>query len=411
LGKDGGMGRRAVLAGGIATATVLGLPVPFLRNLLPGLSPVALAQGAPDPLLAAKEGLTLLGDRPINLETPPHLLDDDVTPSNRLFVRNHGLVPDVSAVTDENWILTIDGEVDEPLQLSIADLKSQFENVTLQLQVECAGNGRRFFQPGTPGNQWTFGGVGCAAWTGVRLRDVLQRAGLKDTAVYTAHYSNDPLLTGATDQDTLSRGVPIAKALDENNLIAWAVNGENMPVLNGHPLRLVVPGWAGSCSQKWLTRIWIRDQVHDGEKMLAPSYSIPAYPVAPGTVVPEEDFVIIESLPVKSLITAPRTGERVAPNEAFEVRGHAWAGDKDVSAVHVSVDFGQTWEAAELSPPVNRYAWQRWRAPVTLPSVGYFEIWARATDSDGIMQPPVTADWNPSGYINNLQHRIAVFSV
>jgi DMSO/TMAO reductase YedYZ molybdopterin-dependent catalytic subunit len=281
----------------------------------------------------------------------------------------------------------------------------------MNLQMECAGNGRRFYTPGAPGNQWTFGGVGCAAWTGVRLRDVLDRAGIKDRAVYTAHYGADPHLTYDPNKDAVSRGVPIAKAMEEHNLIAWAVNGENIPVLNGHPLRLVVPGWPGSCSQKWLTRIWIRDQIHDGEKMTGTSYRRPAYPVAPGTQVPPEDLEIIESLPVKSLITMPATGARVAPGEFFEVRGSAWAGDRDVASMEVSIDFGETWVAADLSTPANKYAWQRWRASLRLPRAGYYEIWARATDSDGVMQPPVTPGWNPSGYNNNMQHRIAVFAV
>ncbi len=403
--------RRAFLLGGAAFVAALGMPIPYLRNLAPGLTPVALAQGAQDPLLATKEGLTLLGDRPINMEVPPHLLDDDITPANRLFVRNNGQVPDVSEASDANWILSVDGEVDQPLELSIADLKNDFENVTLRLQMECAGNGRRFYQPGAPGNQWTFGAVGCAAWTGVRLRDVLERAGISNNAVYTAHYGADPFLTGDPNRDAISRGVPIAKAMDEHNLIAWSANGEDMPLLNGHPLRLVVPGWPGSCSQKWLRRIWIRDQVHDGEKMTGTSYRIPAYPVAPGTQVPPEDLVIIESLPVKSLVTTPRTGARVAPGEMFEVRGHAWAGDRDVAAMHVSIDFGKTWSDAELAPPPNKYAWQRWSAGVSLPAAGYYEVWARATDSEGVTQPPVTPGWNPSGYNNNMQHRIAVFAV
>lgn len=402
------LARRSFLIGGGAAATIFGLPVPFLRNLAPGLVPIALAQ---DTLLATKQELTLLGERPINMEVPVHLLDDDITRSARLFVRNNGQVPDVSQASDENWMLSIDGEVDQPLALSIADLKNNFENVTLQLQIECAGNGRRFYSPGAPGNQWTLGGIGCAAWTGVRLSDVLARAGVRNSATYTAHYGADPYLTGDPNRDAISRGVPIAKAMEEHNLIAWAVNGEDIPVLNGYPLRLVVPGWPGSCSQKWLTRIWVRDQVHDGEKMTGTSYRLPAYPVAPGTEVPTEDLAIIQSLPVKSLITAPETGVRVARGETFNVRGHAWAGDRDVAAMHVSIDFGKTWSEAEIAAPPNRYAWQRWSANVRLPNVGYFEVWARATDSQNVSQPPVTPGWNPSGYNNNMQHRIAVFAV
>jgi hypothetical protein len=122
-------------------------------------------------------------------------------------------------------------------------------------------------------------------------------------------------------------------------------------------------------------------------------------------------MVIIESMPVKSLITSPETGRRIKPGTAFEVRGHAWAGDLDVSQVDVSLDFGATWQRATLERPANKYAWQHWRADLTLPEAGYFEVWARATDSEGAMQPPVTPGWNPKGYLNNMQHRIAVFGV
>jgi DMSO/TMAO reductase YedYZ molybdopterin-dependent catalytic subunit len=396
-------GRRAVLKGGAALVAVLGMPIPHVDKLFTGLLPVGLAAAA-----MQKAGLTLLGDRPLNMETPADLLDDEITPAARMFVRNNGLMPDVSRATDSNWTLRVDGEVDNPLALTIADLKRDFEPVTLRLQLECAGNGRRFYHPGTSGNQWTFGAVCCPTWTGVRLRDVLARARVRSTAVYTAHYGSDQHLSGA-GKDAISRGVPIAKALDEHNLIAFSLADEPLPVENGHPLRLVIPGWPGSCSQKWLTRITLRDRVHDGEKMTGDAYRVPAYPVAPGSSVPDEDMVIIESLPVKSLITAPRTGHRIATNQPLEVRGHAWAGDREVARVELSSDFGATWLGTTLAPPANRYAWQRWHREVGFSRPGYYEIWARATDSAGISQPPVTPGWNPKGYLNNMQHRIAVF--
>ncbi len=403
--------RRALLktAGGVSFAAALGAPIPFARFLAPGLAPVALAQ-AVSPTALNKDGLTLLNDRPINMETPPHLLDDAITPAARLFVRNNGLPPAEELVSAEDWRLVIDGEVETPLNLSIADLKARFEAVTLQLQLECGGNGRKFFKPGASGNQWTFGAVGCPQWTGVRLNDVLGAAGVKPSAVYTAHYGADTHLSGDPEKRPLSRGVPIAKAMDPHNLIAWAINGEAMPALNGHPLRLIIPGWPGSCSQKWLTRINLRDRVHDGAKMLGKSYRMPAYPVAPGTSVPDADMEIIHSMPVKSLITHPQTGVKVRPDADFEVRGHTWAGDLDVAAVDVSIDFGATWLPADLAPPGNKYAWQHWRIGVTLPEAGYFEVWARARDSQGRAQPATTPGWNPKGYLNNMQHRIAIFA-
>ncbi|MGP1397017.1 MAG: sulfite oxidase [Inquilinaceae bacterium] len=409
-----GTGRRALLRGtGLAAfGAALGTAIPFGGNLRHGLIPVALAQGTEMDAMAEKDGLVLLGDRPLNAETPAHLLDDAVTPNNRMFIRNNGLVPDSALAGDASgWTLTVDGEVDAPLELTLDRLRSDFEVVTLQLQVECGGNGRAFFVPGASGNQWTTGAIACPEFTGVRLRDVLDRAGVKDTAVYTGHYGADMHLSGDPEKEPLSRGVPIDKAREEHNLIAFEMNGQPLPALNGFPVRLVVPGWPGSCSQKWLTRIWVRDQVHDGAKMTGDSYRMPAYPVAPGTEVPDEDFVIIESMPVKSLITAPASGAEAGAGAPVEVRGHAWAGDRDVQAMHVSLDFGATWTEAELDPPANKYAWQQWRVQVTPPIAGYYEVWARATDSEGVMQPPVVPGWNPKGYLNNMQHRIALFAV
>lgn len=140
------------------------------------------------------------------------------------------------------------------------------------------------------------------------------------------------------------------------------------------------------------------------------SYRLPAYPVAPGTDVPEEDMEILTVMPVKSIVTAPATGSNVSAGQATEVRGHAWAGNGDVKAMHVSLDFGQSWQEATLEPPRNKYAWQRWRVNVTPPEKGYYEVWARATDMNDVMQPPVTPGWNPRGYGNNMIHRIALFA-
>lgn len=395
--------RRGFLRGaGLAAMTALvGGAIPFHRTMPLGLIPAALANAD---VIDGKDGLTILNDRPVNAETPAHLLDDDITPTNRHFIRNNGIAP--FDVDPASWTLTVDGLVDTPLVLSIADLKSRFEVVTRRLVIECGGNGRAMFNPPARGNQWTYGAVGCAEWTGVRLADVLRAAGIKENAIYTAHEGADMHLSGKEDKQPISRGMPIHKAMMDHNLIAFGMNGGDIHPMNGAPLRLVVPGWPGSCSQKWLTRIWLRDQVHDGPKMTGTSYRVPKHPVAPGTKVPKKDFEIIEAMPVKSLITHPATG--LETNErTFDVRGHAWAGDRQVKAVDISYDFGATWQQAALDTPVNDGAWQRWRASITLPEPGYYEIWARATDSDGISQP-FAINWNPKGYLNNSFHRIAV---
>ncbi|MEM1163540.1 MAG: molybdopterin-dependent oxidoreductase, partial [Pseudomonadota bacterium] len=229
----------------------------------------------------------------------------------------------------------------------------------------------------------------------------------QSAAVYTAHHGADIHLSGDTEKATLSRGLPIDKAMDDDILIAFEMNGTALHPMNGAPLRLVVPGWPGSCSQKWLTRIQIRDVEHDGAKMTGKSYRVPAYPVAPGTDVPNEDMVIMEAMPVKSLITFPANESTTGLTQA--VRGKAWVGDSTVESLEVSIDFGATWQPAELNPPVNKGAWQTWGATVTFPQAGYYEIWAKATDANGVSQPHAIS-WNPRGYLNNTFHRVGVMA-
>ena len=188
----------------------------------------------------------------------------------------------------------------------------------------------------------------------------------------------------------------------------YSSSEDDIPHLNGYPLRLVCGGWPASVSGKWLKKIVIRNKVHDGKKMAAPSYRVPKYSVAPGTKVPDEDMVIIESMPVKSLITSPKSGIDHKIDSALSINGHAWAGDLEVKEVIVSIDFGSSWQKAELSTPVNRLAWQHWSIKLTFPDIGYYEIWAKATDSNGKSQPMLIPGWNPKGYLNNACHRIAI---
>ncbi len=356
--------------------------------------------------IRGKDGLTVLNDRPMCAETPPHLFDDAITPTHRHFVRNNGLPPPENPDAS-GWRLTVDGLVDSPMSLGIEDLTRRFEVVTRALTLECAGNGRAYFAPKTKGEQWTYGAVACSEWTGVRLSDVLEASGVQNGAVYTAHYGADSHPSGEAERLPISRGVPIQKALDEHNLIAFAQNGNAIHPMNAGPLRLMIPGWPGSCSQKWLTRIEIRDQVHDGAKMTGTSYRMPDRGIEPGETVDEKDFRIIESMPVKSLITHPATGHRT-DDGSVEVRGHAWTGEGSVDTVELSIDFGATWERAMLEDPVNTFAWQNWRASMGFPGAGYYEVWSRATDSRGFSQPHAIA-WNPGGYLNNAMHRIAVY--
>ncbi|MFK7740293.1 MAG: sulfite oxidase [Planctomycetota bacterium] len=392
-----------------AVAAVVGAPVVFGAHLPAGMQPIGLPQ---DPVaLPGKQGLRVLNDRPINAETPAHLLDDDVTPAARLFVRNNGLPPPRETIAPATWTLEIGGEsIETPRTFTLAELREQFTSHTYQLTIECAGNGRSEFSPPATGNQWSTGAVGCPRWTGVRLRDVLESCGIRSNAVYIGYYGKDRHLSGDDSKQPISRGVPMAKALEDETLLAFAMNGEELPWLNGHPLRLVCGGWPASTCGKWLRKIVVRDRVHDGTKMTGKAYRVPKRPVAPGSKVPDEDMRIIEAMPVKSLVTFPKSGTVLPTGELSEVRGHAWVGDGAIAAVHVSIDFGATWQPAVVDAPPNRLAWQRFRTNIQLPQDGYFEVWARATDQQGRAQPMVVPGWNPKGYLNNACHRIAVLA-
>jgi len=399
-------------AGLSAMAAAIGAHIPYARCMPGGLIPAALAETTKAFEIAGKDGLVVLNDRPLNAETPAHLLDDDLTPNSRMFVRNNGIVPASSEVDADQWTLNIAGEsAQRVVQTTLGEIKKRFKHRTYALQLECGGNGRHEFVPPASGNQWTVGAVGCPEWTGVRLREVLEDAGIKDDAVYVAYEGADKHLSGDPKKRPISRGVPIAKAMEKESLIAWAMNGEDLPLHNGHPLRLVCGGWPASVSGKWLRKIVVRDRVHDGPKMTGTSYRVPCRPVAPGTVVPDEDMCIIEAMPVKSLITHPKSGIEHDSREALAVRGHAWVGDSRIRRMDVSIDFGATWQKARLERPANRLAWQHWQADVEFPMPGYYEVWARATDASGRAQPMVMPGWNPKGYLNNACHRIAVQAV
>ncbi|MCB1227829.1 MAG: sulfite oxidase [Verrucomicrobiales bacterium] len=397
--------------GGLAALTAaLGARIVFSDKMPAGLIPAALAQSEAPFSIPGKDGLVYLNDRPVNAETPADLLDDDITPASRLFIRNNGHPPPADQIDPATWTLRIEGEsCKNPRTFTLAELKKQFPLHTYQLTIECGGNGRSEFNPPATGNQWTVGAVGCPEWTGVRLRDVLEACGIAEDAVYIGYHGADTHLSGDPKKEPISRGVPIAKALEDESLIALAMNGADMPWMNGHPLRLVCGGWPASVSGKWLNRIVVRNQVHDGEKMTGTSYRVPKHPVQPGSEVPEEDFEIIESMPVKSIVTYPKSGlTHPLADGAIEVRGHAWAGDFSVKEVWVSIDFGSTWQKTELKAAPNLLAWQRWSTPVKFPEIGYYEVWARAVDERGRGQPMVVPGWNPKGYLNNACHRIAV---
>lgn len=369
-----------------------------LGRLAPGvaattlLPPAALAQQA-----VSKARLIVRSARPEDLETPAHLLTSWITPNDLFYVRSHFYTP---SIEPESWTLRVDGDVGAPLELTLGDLR-RLPSTTLVVTLECAGNGRAFFDPPVAGVQWEKGAVGTAAWTGVRLVEVLRKAGVRSSARYVWLDGADRGIGRAPD---FIRSVPIDTAMHPDTLLAYEMNGEALPASHGFPLRAIVPGWEGAYSVKWLTHLQASARDHDGPFVQA-GYRYPRRPVAPGTVVPASDTVPLRALPVKSLITAP-ADNAVVPRDV-RVAGFAWAGDAEISRVEISTDGGRTWAAAELGRDRARYAWRqfeyRWRPPAQ----GSYLVLSRATDSRGLVQP-IVAEWNPAGYVWNAIDRVRV---
>ncbi|MGX1929747.1 sulfite oxidase [Flagellimonas sp. 2504JD4-2] len=391
----------------ISLSTLLGAEIIFGKNLPLGYDLLGLQDPDPFKMFHKDRQMVVLNDKPWNIEAQAHLLDDKITPNKYMFIRNNGIIP--SNISADKWTLSFDGEsVSQKKTYTLEELKSKFKQHTYQLTLECGGNGRSEFDPPAKGNQWTVGAVSCAQWTGVRLRDVLNDVGIKDDAVYIGYHAADTHLSGDPNKEPISRGVPMSKALQDETLLAFKMNGEDIPLAHGYPLRLIAGGWPASASGKWLNGISVRNQMHDGAKMTGTAYRVPCEPVAPGDEVADEDMCIIESMPIKSLITYPKSGAIVNEGKNLKIRGHAWAGELRVSKVEYSIDFGSTWKACSLENPSNRLAWQHFKADVQFPQKGYYEVWARATDSQGVSQPMLLPGWNPKGYLNNACHRIAI---
>jgi DMSO/TMAO reductase YedYZ molybdopterin-dependent catalytic subunit len=271
-------------------------------------------------------------------------------------------------------------------------MRSSSQVVTL----ECAGNGRAFFDPPVAGVQWERGAVGTAGWTGVRLADLLATVGVKPTARYLWFDGADRGVGRAPD---FVRSLPIEKALDRDTLLAYEMNGEPLPIPHGFPLRAVVPGWEGAYSVKWLTHIQVSGEDHDGP-FVQSGYRYPRRPVVPGSTVPASEMLPLRALPVKSLITAPATNTVVSRGATIRISGFAWAGEAEVVRVEVSTDNGRTWERAQLGRDQSRHAWRRFDYVWRPPDSGSYVVLSRATDNRGVTQP-VVPEWNPAGYVWN----------
>jgi sulfite oxidase len=342
--------------------------------------------------------------RPLDLEMPIDGFSDYITPIDRFFVRSHVYTPRVDI---GQWRLTVDGEVANTLTLTMDDLR-RMPSVEVVSVLECAGNGRGFYEPSMPGLQWGHGGVGNGRWRGVRLADVLKRAGLKPSPKDVLFNGGDVPIGTMPD---FQRSIPIAKALHPATLLAYEMNGETLPAEHGFPLRVVVPGWAGDSWIKWVTSVSVLNREHDGFWM-ARAYRHPGKPVQPGLAVAPETMQPVTSLRVKSVIAEPRDAGGVISAEAGKpivIRGAAWSGDAGaVTSVDVSVDGGRTWTPATLRRDQRtEFGWRLWEYRWTPPREAYYTVFARARDAAGNTQP-LEQEWNPSGYGWNVTPRIGI---
>ena len=347
-----------------------------------------------------KQGMIVRSVKPEDLEMSLSGFDDYITPIERFYVRTHVLVPEVNL---HDWRLKVDGQVETPLALTMDELR-RMPATELVGVLECAGNGRSFYNPPVAGVQWTNGAVGNGRWRGVRLADVLKRAGIRPNAVEVSFDGADvPIGTMADFQ----RALQVAKALSSNTLLAYEMNGETLPAKHGFPVRVVVPGWAGNHWLKWVTTIRVLDQEFDGWWMKN-AYRHPGKPIVPGTALAQDAMSPLKSLRVKSVIASPADGAQAVLGKPATIRGAAWSGEGGpVTTVEVSVDNGRSWSRAKVGAEESRYGWRLWRFTWT-PTIEQFHVvLARARDASGDVQP-LTQDWNPSGYEWNAVARTGI---
>ena len=366
----------------------------------PLLARAAAKPGAPVQKLVrfpGKTGLILMTDRPPQLETPLHYFRQDLTPNDAFYVRWHmeGIPTSVDLGT---FRLQIGGQVGTPLSLSVADLRRQFEPVSLIAVNQCSGNSRSFFEPRVPGGQWQNGALGNARWTGVRLRDLLDRAGVKAGAVDVGFSGLDrPPLAGTP---SFAKALAIDHARDGEVMVAYEMNGAELPMLNGFPLRLVVPGWYATYWVKALNEITVLSEKFQGFWM-DKAYRIPAAPDAretPGNLATET--VPINRMSLRSLFVRPEPDEQLPRQTPFEIQGLALDSGYGIQRVEVSTDAGATWQTAQLDPDLGKYSWRRWRFAWRPPAAGQYHLKVRAFNRAGQQQTDQL--WNRSGFMRNV---------
>ncbi len=372
---------RVVASGGC------GAPPPS-HDLPEALDPEEICQDAID------AGLLVHRAHPLNCETPlPELVGGVVMPTARFYVRNNFPIPSLDADT---FRLKVGGLVERPLGLSLRELQnmpSQTEVVTL----ECAGNGRTMFDPPVPGERWQHGAVSTAEWSGVPLAEILDRAGVRSGA-------SEILFRGADGGEVdpkrgkihFERSLTVDEARDAGAILAYAMNGEPLPLQHGFPLRLVVPGWYGVASVKWLTEIVLRDRPFEGH------YQTEKY-VYYWNREGKESREPVTLQRVRALITEPAPDQEAEAGDLV-VRGVAWSGAAPIARVEVSVNGGE-WREARLVGERKRHSWQWWELIARFDKKGDVSLRARATDLAGRGQPD-RAEWNKLGYGNNSVHEV-----
>ncbi len=340
-----------------------------------------------------KTKLILLTDRPPQLETPLRYFDNDLTPNDAFFVRWH--LSGIPTVVDlQSFRLEVGGHVGKALRLSLSDLRSKFEPVSLVALCQCAGNSRSLFEPRVPGGQWGNGAMGNARWKGVRLKDVLDAAGVLSGAVQVGLHGLDVAPLEKTPR--FEKSLPLDRARDGEVMIAYEMNDELLPMLNGFPIRLVVPGWYGTYWVKALSSITVLDQPLKSFWM-DKAYRIPNNAAANEEPQhPSSVTVPITQMAVRSVFVRPEPDERLLVGQRYELAGVANDGGSGIRRVEVSQDGGQSWRDATLGPDLGKYSWRRWQAGWTPPARGTYRLLVRATSNAGETQP--TEQWNRSGY-------------
>jgi len=338
----------------------------------------------------AEETLLQLGEHPQNLATPIDRFDRLLTPNRSFFVRSHLGPPGL----DPDRRLRVGGLVKSPVELSLPDL-SRFEQISLTCVLQCAGNGRGLQRPTVPGVQWAHGAMGQAEWRGIRLADLLQKAGVSSGAAHVRLEGAD--LPPKPSVPRFIRSLPLDRALDRETLIATHMNGEPLTLAHGAPFRLVVPGWAGNHWVKWVTRLTVQEKEAEGFYYQT-AYRIPKSPVAPGTAVPPDQLIPVTTFPVKSVIALPADGATTRSGRQ-EIAGVAFSGEAAIASVAVSLDDGVTWTSAALEGEPGRGRWQVFRHAFDA-RPGRLRVISRATDARGNVQPR-EAVWNPGGYFWN----------